>query len=254
MQSPCGCFNLGVHERIKFYVARHQKRSAVHGRACDNQKQMNGNKLPEKEEKSFFDWFDFGKKKKEECEVGNGGIEETVLEEGHLLDTKNSSSLVLHAVVESLDSEDRSEVREGAKQVPCDKDKTLESVKLLRDNSSLKELPDKLPVRTLPMPPTSRSKTPSDSSSVKSISQAPKISALSGTSSVISSNPPACSLERTTSIASSASSDGIVDTGVDLITNTAKNVAEDVDEVFEKAKKTFSLFEGEATNFAKRWV
>ena len=193
--TPCGCFDIGLSERIKFYVSRKQRRTTVFS------------------DDSMFDWLDRKKKKANE-QAPNGSTL-------HNSSTKANGSLkVSHAqspfVEPSVKKENNSTIEVKAKQK-----------------------------KDLTPPPDQSKESPSESDlgnveSVETVIQ-------NGDCTNAGGNLASSNLKEPT--ASEPQSDEDSDSPV---SNLLSSIGDDVDDVFQMAKRTISNFEDEASEFAKR--
>ena len=198
--TPCGCFDIGLSERIKFYVARKQRRTTV---SSDD---------------SMFDWLDRKKKKANE-RASNGSIL-------HNSSTKTNGSLkVSHAQspsvkpsvkfdenstldVQTVQKEDLTPSPDQSKDLPSESDLVhVESAETVIQNGDC----------TNPGGDLVTSNLKDDSVKAKSV--------LEPQSDEDSDSP---------------------------VSNLLSSLGDDVDDVFQMAKRTISNFEDEASEFAKR--
>ena len=191
--TPCGCFDIGLSERIKFYVSKKQRRTTVFS------------------DDSMFDWLDRKKKKANE-QAPNGSTL-------HNSSTKANGSLkVSHAQSPSVEP----------------------SVKI-EDNSTIEvEAKQK---KDLTPPPDQSKESPSDLGNVESVETVIQ----NGDCTNAGGNLASSNLKEPT--ASEPQSDEDSDSPV---SNLLSSIGDDVDDVFQMAKRTISNFEDEASEFAKR--
>ena len=198
--TPCGCFDIGLSERIKFYVSRKQRRTTV---SSDD---------------SMFDWLDRKKKKANE-RAPNGSNH-------HNSSTKANGSLnVSHAQSPSVEP----------------------SVKF-EDNSTLDV--QTVQKEDLTSSPDQSEELPSESDLVN----------VESAETVIQNGD--CTNPRGDLVTSNQKDDSVKAKSVlepqsdedsdSPVSNLLSSLGDDVDDVFQMAKRTISNFEDEASEFAKR--